>query len=102
MPSKKNKGNNESKKSVQKKKEKILEDKTFGMKNKNKSKKVQNYINSVTNNVMNSGDPKQRKVEEQRRQAKANAKARKKAAEEERNALFGVSLYVDFRVYNKF
>ena len=92
MPSKKNKKEQESKKSSQKRKEKLVEDKTFGMKNKNKSKKVQNYINSVTNNVMKSGDPKQRKLEEQRRQAKANAKARKKAAEEERNALFGVSI----------
>lgn len=91
MPTKKKK-DTESKKNQQKKKEKILEDKTFGMKNKNKSKKVQSYINSVTNNVMNSGDPKQRKLEELRRQAKANAKARKKAAEEERNALFGEAL----------
>lgn len=38
---------------------------------------------------MKSGDPKLRKSEEQPRQAKANTKDRKKAAEEERNALFG-------------
>jgi hypothetical protein len=31
--------------SQEKKKEKIVEDKTFGLKNKNKSKKVQAYVN---------------------------------------------------------
>lgn len=81
-----------SKKSEQKKKTKIVEDKTFGLKNKNKSKKVQAHIQSVTKNVMNSGDPKQRKIDEQRAKAKADAKARKKAAEQERNALFGEAL----------
>jgi hypothetical protein len=35
------------KKVDQKKVQKIVEDKTFGMKNKNKSKKVQQYINTV-------------------------------------------------------
>lgn len=69
-----------------------MEDKTFGIKNKNKSKKVQGYIQSVTNNVMNSGDPKQRKQEEARRAAKANSKLRKKAELDERNALFGEAL----------
>lgn len=93
MPPKKKKQNNgESKKAQQKRKEKLVEDKTFGMKNKNKSKKVQAHIQSVTNNVMNTGDPKQRKQEEARKAAKANAKLRKKAEEAERNALFGEAL----------
>jgi len=92
---KKKKGEQESKKNQQKKKDKMLEDKTFGMKNKNKSKKVQSYIKSVSTSIMNSGDPKQRKLDEQRRKTKADAKARKKAADEERNALFGVSIYYD-------
>ena len=78
-----------SKKSEQKKKSKIVEDKTFGLKNKNKSAKVKAHIQSVTKNVMNSGDPKERKLMEERKRQKANAKARKKAMEEERNALFG-------------
>jgi len=81
-----------SKKTVQKKKEQLIEDKTFGLKNKNKSKKVQQAIQSIKKNVENSGDPKMRKLEEQRRQAKAEAKLRKKAMEEERNALFGEAL----------
>jgi DNA polymerase III alpha subunit len=81
-----------SKKSEQKKKSKIVEDKTFGLKNKNKSAKVKAHIQSVTKNVMNSGDPKERKLMEDRKRQKANAKARKKAMEEERNALFGEAL----------
>jgi hypothetical protein len=81
-----------SKKSEQKKKSKIVEDKTFGLKNKNKSAKVKAHIQSVTKNVMNSGDPKERKLMEERKRQKANAKARKKAMEEERNALFGEAL----------
>ena len=39
--------NEPSKKTVQKQKEKIIEDKTFGLKNKNKSSKVQQYIRGV-------------------------------------------------------
>ena len=93
MPSKSKKGGDgASKKAAQKKKEKLIEDKTFGLKNKNKSKKVQSHIQSIRKNVENSGDPKMRKLEEQRKQAKVQAKARKKAMEEERNALFGEAL----------
>eukprot|EP00586_Coscinodiscus_wailesii_P021908 CAMPEP_0172496872 /NCGR_PEP_ID=MMETSP1066-20121228/94377_1 /TAXON_ID=671091 /ORGANISM="Coscinodiscus wailesii, Strain CCMP2513" /LENGTH=300 /DNA_ID=CAMNT_0013269399 /DNA_START=48 /DNA_END=950 /DNA_ORIENTATION=+ len=91
-PKAKKKKEQSSKKADQKKKEKILEDKTFGLKNKNKSKVVQARIKSVEKNVMNSGDPKMRKMEEQRRQAKAAAKARKKAETNERDALFGEAL----------
>jgi hypothetical protein len=40
-----------SKKTVDKAKNKIVEDKTFGLKNKNKSKTVQKYVQNVTNNV---------------------------------------------------
>ena len=81
-----------SKKAEQKKKAKVIEDRTFGLKNKNKSKKVQAHIESVTKNVMNSGDRRQRQLEEQRKQAKQAAKARKKAEEAERDALFGEAL----------
>lgn len=81
-----------SKKADQKKKAKVIEDRTFGLKNKNKSKKVQQHIESVTKNVLNSGDRRQRQLEEQRKQAKQAAKARKKAEEAERDALFGEAL----------
>lgn len=43
-----------SKKNVLKKKEQVIEDRTFGLKNKNKSKKVQSFIQSVEKNVKNS------------------------------------------------
>ena len=73
-------------------KQKAIEDKTFGLKNKNKSKKVQQHIQSVQKNVMNSGDRRQRQLEEERKQQKINAKARKKAIKEEQDALFGAAL----------
>ncbi len=44
-----------SKKSVEKEKQRIVEDKTFGLKNKNKSKKVEKYIKSVQSQVANKG-----------------------------------------------
>lgn len=92
MPSKK-KGDTGSKKALQKKKDKLIEDKTFGLKNKKKSKKVQNQIASITKNIKDGGlNPKMRKIEEQKKAAKSEAKARKKAMEEERNALFGEAL----------
>jgi hypothetical protein len=82
----------ESKKAVQKKKQSAIEDKTFGLKNKNKSKKVQSYVQSVEKNVLNSGDPRLRKQEEDRRRAKIAQKEQKKAAKAEQDALFGEAL----------
>lgn len=53
MAGKGKKGGQEvSKKTENKMKAKIVEDKTFGLKNKNKSTKVQNYVKSVTHQVM--------------------------------------------------
>jgi len=92
MPPKKKAQAGASKKTEQKKKAQIIEDRTFGLKNKNKSKKVQQYVQSVKSNVLNSGDRKQRQLEEQRKKQKAEAKARKKAMEEEANALFNEAL----------
>ena len=89
---KKNGGQQESKKSQQKKKQQAIEDKTFGLKNKNKSKKVQQKVQAIAKNVLNSGDPKTRKLEEQRKKAKEEAKARRKAEKEEQEALFGQAL----------
>lgn len=42
-----------SKKAVREKKERAIEDATFGLKNKNKSKKVQQFINRVEKSVKN-------------------------------------------------
>jgi hypothetical protein len=81
-----------SKKTVQKQKQKLLEDKTFGLKNKNKSKKVQQFVKSTEKSILNGGDPKLRRQEEQRKIAKAEAKSRKKALQDEQNALFGEAL----------
>lgn len=47
-----------TKKAVDKQKQKIIEDKTFGLKNKNKSKKVEAYVKSVTQQVQNRGQDK--------------------------------------------
>jgi DRG Family Regulatory Proteins, Tma46 len=90
MPPKKAPG--PSKKADQKKKNQIIEDRTFGLKNKNKSKKVQQFVQSVKTSVLNSGDRKQRQLEEQRKKQRAEFKARKKAMEEEANALFNEAL----------
>jgi len=91
-PKKKAAADGASKKTLQKKKQQIIEDKTFGIKNKNKSKKVQQQIQSIAKNVMNSGDPKMRKLEEQRAKAKAERKAKLKEAKAEQDALFGEAL----------
>lgn len=90
MPTK-NKVNTQSKKVIGKKIDKMIEDKTFGLKNKNKSKKVQQHIQSVKKNVQNSSNSKSNKMDEHRRQAKNDANARRKA-EQERNILFGDAL----------
>ena len=41
---------------------------------------------------MNSGDPRLRRAEEERKKQKADQKARKKAMKEEQDALFGAAL----------
>ncbi|KEG05512.1 hypothetical protein DQ04_21121000 [Trypanosoma grayi] len=74
------------KKAEQKKKEKILEDKTFGLKNKNRSAKVQSYIQSVSKSV-NQGNPNDRKRTDDL-EAKRKAREEKKAFEAEMAKLF--------------
>ncbi|CAJ0891148.1 803_t:CDS:2, partial [Entrophospora sp. SA101] len=56
MPPKKT--NQQSDKSKQKDKQKIVEDKTFGLKNKKKSAKVQQQIKQIQNQVMQPGNNK--------------------------------------------
>lgn len=68
---------------------KIIDDKTFGLKNKNKSKKVMRYVQEVTKNTHASFVDNKKKKEED---AKAKAKADKKAHKEETAALFKQSI----------
>jgi len=74
-----------SKKTEMKKKEKVIEDKTFGLKNK-KGSKNQKYIAQVEKQVKSGGDPRARKVEEERL-AEKKRKEEAKQAEEERKLL---------------
>lgn len=53
MPPKKKGAPQRSTKAEKKEQERIIQDKTFGLKNKNKSKKVQQYCQSVQNRVQN-------------------------------------------------
>ncbi|QCE06239.1 zinc finger CCCH domain-containing protein 21 [Vigna unguiculata] len=66
------------------KKQKIVEDKTFGLKNKNKSKNVQKYVQNLKQSVQPRVDP-----------AKVDAKKKKeeeKAKEKELNDLFKIAV----------
>ena len=54
-PKKKAEQKGPSAKTLQKEKNKVIEDKTFGLKNKNKSKTVQNYVKQVSNQVNYGG-----------------------------------------------
>ncbi|EPS72128.1 hypothetical protein M569_02629, partial [Genlisea aurea] len=66
------------------KKQKVIEDKTFGLKNKNKSKNVQKYVQSLKQSVQPKPDP-----------AKINAQKKKEeemAREKELNELFKVAI----------
>lgn len=79
MPPKKAPANKESKKTVEKKKDKIVEDKTFGLKNK-KGAKTQKYIQQVHKQV--KGNLAKNEA------PKANKKEEKKKELEELNAIF--------------
>mmetsp|Transcript_7752 Transcript_7752/g.16849 ORF Transcript_7752/g.16849 Transcript_7752/m.16849 type:complete len:296 (-) Transcript_7752:182-1069(-) len=95
MPSKQKKKAQEqaSKKALQKKKEKMLDDKTFGLKNKNKSSKVKAFVQSTEKSIMNAGtDARSRQLDAQKKQEKLARKALKKAQEAEQAALFGEAL----------
>lgn len=75
-----------SKKSQDKAKAKVIEDKTFGLKNKNRSAKVQAYVQSVVKSVK-QGNPDQRKHQAEL-EAKKKEKEAKRAFEEEMKKLF--------------
>ncbi|OVA18200.1 zinc finger protein [Macleaya cordata] len=66
------------------KKQKVVEDKTFGLKNKNKSKNVQKYVQSLHQSVQAKPDPS--KV------AAKKKKEEEKAREKELNDLFKIAV----------
>nr|CAG4652116.1 EOG090X0C5B [Triops cancriformis] len=70
-----------SKKTEMKKKEKIIEDKTFGLKNK-KGAKTQKFIQQVQHQVQSGGTPTARKLEEQKRLEKEKKDAELKKQKE--------------------
>ncbi|RHZ57119.1 hypothetical protein Glove_393g10 [Diversispora epigaea] len=84
MPPKKT----QSEKSKQKDKQKIVEDKTFGLKNKKKSVKVQQQIKQIENQVLQSGNRKVQKEKELEKQALANKKLAEQKKKEEHSELF--------------
>ncbi|XP_031562156.1 zinc finger CCCH domain-containing protein 15 homolog [Actinia tenebrosa] len=85
MPPKQKK-NEPSKKNVEKKKEKVIEDKTFGLKNK-KGKKQQEFVKQVTQQVKFGGNPSARKLQQDQEKKKQEIEA-KKREKEEANKLF--------------
>ncbi|KAJ2786668.1 Translation machinery-associated protein 46 [Coemansia interrupta] len=76
-----------SKKAENSAKKKVIEDKTFGLKNKNKSAKVGRYVQQVERQVMSSGNPKSRKAEDDR-MALAQKKQEEKKKQEEFAEMF--------------
>ncbi|CAG8616431.1 1100_t:CDS:2 [Diversispora eburnea] len=84
MPPKKT----QSEKSKQKDKQKIVEDKTFGLKNKKKSVKVQQQIKQIENQVFQAGNRKAQKEKEIEKQALANKKLAEQKKKEEHSELF--------------
>jgi glycyl-tRNA synthetase (class II) len=58
-----------SKKTIEKKKEKMAEDKTFGLKNKNKSKAVQKYVAQVQHQIKGTSEAAERKKMEEKKKA---------------------------------
>ena len=71
------------KRSTESAKKKIVEDKTFGLKNK-KSAKVQKYVETVKNQAAQSGNRDERMAAEKR---KAEQAAKKKAEEQKKQEL---------------
>ena len=85
-----------SKKAKAAKQEKTIEDATFGLKNKNKSKKVQNFIQNVNKSVKNTN-----KANDTAKEAKKNAKLAKELQEAELAVLFNEGLSGQFGASKK-
>eukprot|EP00960_Hanusia_phi_P069727 767151-Hanusia_phi.AAC.1 len=78
-----------SKKEVAKAQKKVIEDKTFGLKNKNKSKVVQQFVQQVTQNAKRAGLSKDEAVrKEKEKEERTNKKAEKEARDAELRMLF--------------
>mmetsp|Transcript_23855 Transcript_23855/g.51541 ORF Transcript_23855/g.51541 Transcript_23855/m.51541 type:complete len:290 (-) Transcript_23855:201-1070(-) len=83
----------ESKKNAQKKKERAIDDKTFGLKNKNKSTKVKALVQGVERGINNSGnDAQTRRQEQLKKQDKLAKKSLKKSKDAEQAAMFNDAL----------
>ena len=94
MPKKKKAGGAKTKKKATRKQEqvnKIVVDKTFGMKNKNKSKKVQNYIAQVRSQAARKGGKSEAQVAAERRRKKEA----QKQAEKEMMQMLGDTYIMD-------
>jgi len=87
MPPKKDKVN---KKTEMKKKDKVIDDKTFGLKNK-KGSKQQKYIENVNKQVMSGGKVNNWALEQEKKKAQENKK-RKEAELAEMELLFGKAI----------
>ncbi|KAJ1896058.1 Translation machinery-associated protein 46 [Coemansia sp. RSA 455] len=74
-----------SKKNESKEKKKTIEDKTFGLKNKNKSAKVGKYVQQVEQQVMSATSRKARKAEDEKLAAAAKKLEEKKKQDEVAN-----------------
>ncbi|KAL5222792.1 hypothetical protein ABZP36_027505 [Zizania latifolia] len=75
------------------KKQKVVEDKTFGLKNKNKSKNVQKYVQAVQQAVQPKPDPTKTAAKAREdAQIEAKKKEEEKAREKELNDLFKVAV----------
>jgi len=77
MPPKKTGGNQPSKKTIEKAKARVMEDKTFGLKNKNKSKKVEKYIKGVASQVKGKDKKNENDAYLQKQQKKAEEERKK-------------------------
>ncbi|KAJ2704889.1 Translation machinery-associated protein 46 [Coemansia sp. IMI 203386] len=71
-----------SKKTENNAKKKAIEDKTFGLKNKNKSAKVSRYVQQVEKQVMSGGSQKSRKADAEKETLEQRKKEEKKKQEE--------------------
>lgn len=69
---------------------KVKEDKTFGLKNKNKSVKVQREVQTIKRQDAEAGNPKLRKEAQDRKKALEDKKAAELVRREELNDLFNV------------
>lgn len=76
-----------SKKTEEKKKDKVLKDSTFGMKNKNKSKTVQKQIDGMKSSMF-GGMTKEKRKEEEEKEKKRLEKLQEKMREKELAVLF--------------